>query len=148
MRRFHFRLQKVLALREYREQETKVELGKAIGALTRIEQSIADIAAERVRIGNQQCGPGRGVAEIVAFDRYVQRLDSSKNRLVADADQARQQVETAREVYLAASRDRKILDKVREHQAVEHRKEQRAQEAKLLDEVGSSRFQRQDRTET
>jgi hypothetical protein len=31
---------------------------------------------------------------------------------------------------------------------VEHRKEQRAQEAKLLDEVGSSRFQRQDRTET
>lgn len=142
MRRFHFGLQKVLVFREYREQETKVELGRAIGALMRIEQGIADIAAERIRLGNEQGNTGRGVAEIVAFDRYVQRLESTKNRLLEDADKAKHTVEEAREVYLAASRDRKIIAKVREHQEEEYRQVQLGEETKMLDEVGSSRLQR------
>ncbi|MDR1031150.1 MAG: flagellar export protein FliJ [Treponema sp.] len=142
MRRFQFGLQKVLVLREYREQESEIELGRAVGALTQIEHRIADIAAERVRVGLEQCGTGRGTAEIVAFDRYVQRLENTKKRLIEDAAQAERKVEEAREVYLAASRERKILDKVREHRAAEYRHVQLAEETKVLDEVGSSRLQR------
>ncbi|MDR2798358.1 MAG: flagellar export protein FliJ [Treponema sp.] len=147
MKRFHFGLQKVLVLREYREQETKLELGRAIGALTQIEQRIQDLAAERIRIGHEQCSTGRGTAEIVAFDRYVQRLESAKNRLLEDAAQAKRKVEEDREVYLAASRDRKIIDKIREHQEEEYRQFQLGEETKMLDEVGSSRIQQRAREE-
>ncbi|MDR0722221.1 MAG: flagellar export protein FliJ [Treponema sp.] len=142
MRRFHFGLQKVLVLREYQEQETKLELGRAIGALTQIEQGIGALAAERIRIGNEQGRAGRGTAEIVAFDRYIQRLESTKNRLLEDAAQAKRKVEEAREVYLAASRDRKIIAKVREHQEAEYRQFQLGEETNILDEVGSSQVQR------
>ncbi|MDR2392625.1 MAG: flagellar export protein FliJ [Treponema sp.] len=142
MRQFQFGLKKVLALREYREQETKVALGSAIGALTQIERKIADIEAERIRVGNEQCNAGRGTAEIMAFDRYVQRLENTRNRLLEDAAKAEHTVQAAREVYLAASRDRKIMDKVREHQEAEYRKLQLVEETKMLDEAGSSRLQR------
>ncbi|MDR1302611.1 MAG: flagellar export protein FliJ [Treponema sp.] len=142
MRRFQFGLQKVLVLREYQEQESEIELGRAVGSLTQIEHRIADLAAERMRVGVEQCSPGRGIAEIVAFDRYMQRLENTKKRLIEDAAQAERKVKEAREVYLAASRERKILDKVREHRAEEYRHVQLAEETKILDEVGSSRLQR------
>jgi flagellar FliJ protein len=142
MRRFQFGLQKVLVLREYREQESEIELGRTIGTLTQIEHRIADLATERIRVGVEQCSAGRGTAEIVAFDRYVQRLESTKKRLLEDAAQAERKVKEAREVYLAASRERKILDKLREHRAEEYRHFQLAEETKILDEVGSSRIQR------
>ncbi|MHB9291426.1 putative flagellar protein FliJ [Hollandina sp. SP2] len=147
MRRFHFGLQKVLVLREYREQETKLELGRAIGALTQIEQGIADLTAERIRIGNEQCSAGRGTAEIVAFDRYLQRLESTKDRLLEDATKAKRKVQEVREVYLEASRDRKIIDTIREHQEEVYRQFQLGEETKMLDEVGSSRHQRKAREE-
>ncbi|MDR2633989.1 MAG: flagellar export protein FliJ [Treponema sp.] len=142
MRRFLFGLQKVLVLREYQEQETKLALGRAIGALTQIEQHITDLEAERIRVGNEQCTASRGTAEIVAFDRYVQRLESTRNRLLEDAAKAERTVQEAQDLYLTASRERKIMDKVREHQEAEYRKLQLEEETKILDEVGSSRFQR------
>ncbi|MDR3113979.1 MAG: flagellar export protein FliJ [Treponema sp.] len=145
MRRFHFGLQKVLALREYREQETKLELGRAMGALMQLEQRLGDLAAERIRVGNEQCGAGRGTAEIVAFDRYLQRLESTKHRLLEEAAQATRKVEEAREGYLAASRERKIMDRVREHQEAKYHKLQLGEETNLLDDLGSSRFQRRAR---
>ncbi|MDR1985931.1 MAG: flagellar export protein FliJ [Treponema sp.] len=145
MRRFHFGLQKVLVLREYREQETKLELGRAIGSLTQIEHRIAELAAERIRIGDEQCSASRGTAEIVAFDRYLQRLESTKDRLLEDAAKATRKVEEVREGYLAASRDRKIIDTIREHQEEAYRQFQLGEETKILDEVGSSRHQRRER---
>ncbi|MDR1956976.1 MAG: flagellar export protein FliJ [Treponema sp.] len=146
MRRFHFGLEKVLVLRKYREQELEIELGRAIGALTRIEQQIRDLAVERVRIGDEHGRSVRDAAEMRAFDRYVQRLEFTRKRLLEDAAQAERAVEEAREAYLGASRDRKVLDKVQEHQATEYRRFQLAEETKILDEVGSSLVQRRNRS--
>jgi flagellar FliJ protein len=137
MKCFKFGLEKILELREYREQETEIELGRAVGALTRIEHTISDLEEERSRTSSEQLAPGRGTREILAFDRYIMRLDHTKKKLMEDAALAERKVEEAREVYLEASRDRKILDTVKEHRQKEYRKRMFAEETKILDDLAS-----------
>ncbi len=47
MKKFSFSLEKVMKLRKYREEEAKVELGRAVGALTEIENNIQMTAVAR-----------------------------------------------------------------------------------------------------
>ncbi len=48
MKKFKFKLEKLLYLREHREREAEIELGHAIGELNRIENEIKNVAAKRL----------------------------------------------------------------------------------------------------
>jgi flagellar FliJ protein len=133
MRRFHFDLEKVLELRKYREQETEIELGRAIGVLTEIEQKIEANARDRRRAGEERFTSG--AAEILAFDLYIRRLDKIRDGLLKDAAMAELKVSEARDAYLEASRDRKVLDKVKERRAKEYRKLMLTEETNVLDDI-------------
>jgi flagellar FliJ protein len=140
VKRFHFDLEKVLELRLYREQETEIELGRAIGALTAIENRIADLARERIKAGEERFSGGYGAAEIRSYDLYILRLDKTRDLLLEEAAQAELKVEEARKVYLEASRDRKVIDKLKEIKQKEHRKTMLTEEVKMLDDIsGGSR---------
>ncbi|MDR0569175.1 MAG: flagellar export protein FliJ [Spirochaetaceae bacterium] len=134
MKKFNFGLEKVLELRKYRERETEIALGKAVGELTDIERKIAETAAERERMA--QFIPS-GTADILAFDRYFLRLDTAKAGFLKKAAQAERAVEEARTVYLEASRDRKILDNIKDRRQKEYRKRIFAEETNLLDDISS-----------
>jgi flagellar FliJ protein len=137
MKRFVFELEKVLELREYRERETEIELGKAVGALTQIEHKIAALTEERARVSEEQLVPGRGTADILAFDRYILRLETTKLGYLEEAAQAERKAEEARGIYLEASRDRKILEHVKERRQKEYRKRMFAEETKVLDDISN-----------
>jgi flagellar FliJ protein len=137
MKRFRFGLEKVLELRVYRERETEIELGKAVGALTQIEHKITALTEERTRVSEEQLVPDRSTADILAFDRYVLRMDTTKAAYLEEAAEAERKVEAARGVYLEASRDRKILDKVKERRRQEYHKHLFAEETKILDDISS-----------
>ncbi|MDR2536085.1 MAG: flagellar export protein FliJ [Treponema sp.] len=134
MKRFVFGLEKVRELRQYREQETEIELGKAVGVLTEIERKITAITAERERI--EQFTPQR-TEDILSFDRYILRLDKTKAAFLEEAGKAARNVEEARSVYMEASRDRKILDNMKERRYKEYRKHILTEETKTLDDLSS-----------
>jgi flagellar FliJ protein len=134
MRNFRFGLEKVLEIRKYRERETEIELGRAVGELSRIERQISALGSEREAAGKFSRDDA---AQILVFDRYVRRLDAERERALEDAAEAERVVEQARGVYLEASRDRKVLDKLRERQAQEHRKARLAEETKATDDISS-----------
>ena len=136
MKRFSFSLEKVLSLRKFREQETKIELGKAIGELSEIENNIKSVAQERFRAGDQFSGNG---AIIRSYMLYVSRLDLKKEELLADAAKAEIKVEGARAVFIEASRERKVLDKLKEKRSGEYRKMILVEETKSLDDQGLNR---------
>jgi flagellar FliJ protein len=139
MKKFSFNLEKVLVLRKYREQETQIELGRAIGVLSEIENRIMFNAEERFRAGDRFSGDG---AMIRSYMLYIDRLDIEKDQLLIDAAQAEQKVEEAREVFLEASRERKVLDKLKEKRAVEYKKFALAEDTKTMDDLASARFNR------
>jgi flagellar FliJ protein len=128
-------LEKVLGLRKYRERETELELGRAIGELTELEHRISDMARERLRAAEQRFSADHGGSEIFSFDLYIRRLDQTRDKLLEAAAQAELKVEQARSLYLEASRDRKILDKLREKREGEYDKIVSAGEIKALDDI-------------
>ncbi|MDR0998155.1 MAG: flagellar export protein FliJ [Treponema sp.] len=137
MKRFNFSLEKVLELRRYREQETEIELGRAMGELTAIEQNLKRLAEERSLAAAGRFSPGNSAADIRNYELYILRLDIKKEELLEAAAKAAQKVEEARRNYLEASRDRKVMDKLREKRAAEYRRETLAGETAILDDMAA-----------
>ena len=137
MKRFRFGLEKVLELRQYHEQETKNELGKAIGILTGIETEIKSNQARHSQAAQERftsLSSADGGAGMIAWDSYILRLEQEAERLQIEAERAEAVVEEKRTLYLEASRELKVMEKLKEKRLKEHRKEMFASETKELDE--------------
>jgi flagellar FliJ protein len=135
VRAFHFSLEKVLELKAYREQETEIELGRAIGDLSRIENNIKTVAEDRHRAAAERFSPNNNALQILNYDNYIIRLDQKRDALLEEAARAELVVEEKRNRYLEASRERKVLDKLREKREKEYRKKMFAEETKALDDI-------------
>jgi flagellar FliJ protein len=135
MKNFHFSLEKVLKLRVYREQETEIELGQAIGVLSRIENNIKTVAENRHRAAAERFSRDNDALQILNYEHYIARLDQERDKLLEEAARAELVVEEKRNLYLEASRDRKVLDKLREKREKEYRKKMFAEETKELDDL-------------
>jgi len=132
---FTFKLEKILDLRKYHEDETKIELGRAIGVLAELESRLAALAGERARAAAAQFSPGNNAAQMQQYMFYLLRLDTAKEQLLNDITLAEMKVEEAREAFIEASRERKVLDKLKEKRQKEYHKEMLAEETKTLDDI-------------
>ncbi|MDR1971581.1 MAG: flagellar export protein FliJ [Treponema sp.] len=149
MRAFKFPLEQVLKLREYRQRETEIALGRAVAELTDLESRMRELALLRLNAQDQRCPPsgaleGERAASLSGgyyrnYEFYIQRLDREKEELLEAAAKAQLKVEEARSLYLEASRERKVLDKLKEKQAGAYRKAMIAADTKTLDDLSSAR---------
>ena len=137
MKPFVFSLEKVLNLRRYREDEARVELGRAISILADIENRIQTYGQERLRAASEQFSQGNSMVQIQQYAIYLVRLDNTLEQLHKEAALAELKVEEARGAFLEASRERKVLDKLKEKRQKEYRKEMFAEETKILDDLPS-----------
>jgi flagellar FliJ protein len=134
MKRFHFSLEKVLELRSYSEQEAKQALARARGELIAIQQKIEKLAEERSIAGSQRFSTGLSVAEIHAIDLYLVRLDKMKEKLLEAEIAAELVVEEKQQVYIEASRDRKVIDKLKEKRLNDYKREISREDIKVIDD--------------
>jgi flagellar FliJ protein len=139
MKRFSFALGRVLKLREQAEEEAKIALGRAVGELTLIEQRIASVEEERLHAAEERFAPGNSFGDISAYEGYITRLDQTRGRLLMEAAQAELLVAEKRDLFVEASRDRKVLDKLRERRLGEYKKYAQAEDYKEADESASRR---------
>ena len=137
MSAFAFPFQKILNLRKFREDEAKMELGRATGVLAELEGRLLVLAGERDRATAAQFSPANSVAMIQQYMFYLIRLDNTKEQLLREAAMAELKVEEARNVYLEKSMERKVLDKLKEKRQKEYRKETLAEETKTLDDISA-----------
>ena len=137
MKKFTFRLQKVLQLRKFREEECKIELGQAISSLNMIENEIKATAVKR---HNAVSNRFNDINEIGTWDIYILRLDQETERLMEKAAQAEIVVEEKRAQYLEASKDLKALEKLKEKRGKEHRKETADLQMTEIDDLTAARF--------
>jgi flagellar FliJ protein len=135
MKRFIFSMEKILDLRKHREREAEIELGRAIGELTEIENRLKAIALDKTRAAKERFSLNNTTIEIQSYELYIMRLDQIRDRLLEEAAKAELKVEAARTVYLEASRDRKVFDKLKEKREAEYRREMLVEETKVLDDI-------------
>jgi flagellar FliJ protein len=135
MKRFRFGLEKLLELRAYREKEAELELARAVGELTALENRLREVAEERQRIAADRFAPGRSAADMRSAELYIVRLDRTRDELIEASANAELAVEAAREAFAEASRDRKVIDKLKEKHKAEYRKAAADEEIAALDDI-------------
>jgi len=136
VKRFSFNLEKILGLRSHAEQERAAELAAAQGRVAEIEGRIRATAREKTRAAGEQFAPAHSAADILVYERYVNRLDGEAERLEAAAALAELQAGEARDRYIEASREKKILEKLKEKKAEEYRAARAAGEVQAADDAG------------
>jgi flagellar FliJ protein len=153
VKRFKFGLEKVLEFRQFSEQEAKNELGRAMSVLAAIENNIKQNALIHHRALTERFtglesatsagGSPNGMAAVsavgglsmLAWDNYILRLEQEAQRLIEEAAQAELVVEEKRNLYLEASRELKVMEKLKEKREKEYRKEVFAAETSELDDM-------------
>ena len=135
MKRFSFNLEKVLKLREHNENEAKIILGRALSILHELENKLMLLAKELSSASNAQFQPGNNVNLMQQYMFYILRLENTKEVLLEECAKAELEVEKARNDFIEASRERKVLDKLKEKREKEYRKEVQREETLLLDDT-------------
>ena len=135
MKRFIFSLEKVLILRKYSEEESKINLGKAISVLNEIENNIKTSALSRHNAMKERFSDTENTHDMIAWDNYIVRMDQTIEKLTNEAAKAEMEVEEKRELYLKASRELKVIEKLKEKREKEYRKEMFKAEAMVADSL-------------
>ena len=142
---FTFGLERVRELREHAESQAKEQLAATLSQRLRGAAMLAQ-ATERLRAadeaGRPQPGAVRRAQDFVAHERWLQSLE--RDRQAAEAGLVRLDSEVAdkRTALGAASRDRGVLEKLKERKREEFRRETARKESAELDEIAISRHAR------
>ena len=137
MKRFSFSLQKLLDLRDFKEKQAEIELGKANAARDAIKLQLEEVARKRVSAAGERKG-SLPVHELLAIEHFITRLDVRKEKLLEDLASAELVVETMREKYLVATRERKVITKLKEKKQAVWNKAYLDDEAAVLDDIVNS----------
>ncbi len=138
MKRFEFSLNKLFDLRQFREKQAELQLGKALSHRDAVQALLDDVARKRVQASTSR-GETVAVEDLIAIERYVFRLDQRKEELFEELAAAELILERAREEFASASRDRQVLEKLKDKKQAEWRKDYLSEEASMLDDLTSSK---------
>jgi flagellar protein FliJ len=138
MKRFTFKLQKILRLRKFREEQCKIELEQALGVLNMIENEIKANAVKRHDAAAQRF---TDINEAGKWDNYILRLDQETEWLMERAAQAQLIVEEKRAKYLEASKALKALEKIKEKKEKEYRKEAADLQMAEVEDLTAARYE-------
>jgi len=135
---FRFGLERVRELRAHDEERAKEQFAASLSQRVRGE-ALLRAADERLRDARADSGAPHGLtvdsATLVSRQAWVERLERSK----ADAELRLRSYDAeleARRVSLTdASRNREVLDRLRERQREAHRRDAARREGAVLDEI-------------
>jgi flagellar export protein FliJ len=141
MRRFRFKLEKVLELRRYAEQEWELKLAEVTGRVVAAEQEITQWA--RRRHDTKRFEAGAGTVDMLLLrsrEDYVNRIDQRVLELQHQIVALETERSKVRGGYVEASRKRKALTRLEERQAAEYYRDALREEGRVLDEIGGSQL--------
>jgi flagellar protein FliJ len=142
---FRFRLERVRALRERREDAAKQELA---GAMMRHRHCEEEVEAAAARIASARAAQiesthlPSSATEMLARQAYLERTERAHQ--VTRQDLQRHELELAqrREALTQAARERQALERLKEHRRADHEREAARREGLMLDEIAINGFRR------
>jgi len=137
MRRFIFGLERVLAVRAYKERLAEAVLAEKSGACAALQLRLDDNAKATMVAGRERCRPGGNAADYRAGELYSVRLSQERERLMKAMALAEAERETARLAFVEASTSRQVVTKLREREEAAYYKLVSREETKMMDELAS-----------
>lgn len=137
-RPFTFKLERVRALRERKEELAKEELAASLAIRLRGE-AMLQAAVENVEQARGVQRAATGVAmsanELQAAQAYLERTERERESASLDLDRKDAEVDARRSALQNAARERQVLERLKERKRDEHRREADRREGVLLDEM-------------
>jgi flagellar protein FliJ len=147
MSHFEFRLSTLLKLRERARDERRTALAEAfkVDDVLRVRLGGVEEELERMRnLCRTSAGPGRiNVDRLVEAQRYELTLRSQQMQLRRQRETVAAEIERRRQALIEADREVRVLEKLRDRQAEEHRQEEQRRDVKRLDEVAQQQAMRE-----
>ena len=137
MRKFHFRLQSILSLREHQLDQRRIELGAISSRCADLRRRIDDrLAARRETLTSHDVTDrSDDVTFRLAVEGYAARLAEEAGRLRRDLTTAEGQRTVAAEAFREAKRNADVLQKLKERRETDYMTEQKRDEQHRLDEI-------------
>lgn len=146
---FRFRLTTLLKLREAARDERRGRLAEAHRAedivLNRIREIDEELAEQR-RIPVTATVPGKRIQldSLLEAERYEMLLRAERHSVERQRADIVEEIERRRQALIAADREVRILERLRERQEEQFLAEQNRRDIRVLDEVASRRSSRED----
>ncbi len=146
MKKFEFRLQRLLDIREAKEREIKNELAAIVAVQNREkmrqEEYRSGIQQQRDKFRAKMLGGRFSYNEAMMFERYVEfahRVIKSQQEKI---DAMEPEIRKVRERLVEASRDRRVVEKLRERKWNEYMYEYNREVAKENDDMNQKLYLR------
>ena len=142
MRRFQFRLQRLLELRRYREREWELKLAKITGVCLMHQKRIDEIRSELTRSTMEKSAfqEKPDYNYLISIELYNNRLKLELEDRYKVLEEENKKLKEIQKEYLEHSKRRKVLEKLKERQEREYYRLQRLEDIKAADDINSSRF--------
>jgi flagellar FliJ protein len=144
MPRFRFRLAPVLNLSESARDDRRASLAEAMRAeailAEQIEAKRQEIAALVRELTVARAAGKVNVERVIQGQRYEALLRAELAMLQDQARKVAAEVERRRELLVAADRDVRVLEQLRDKQLDRFRKEEEHRETIFLDDIAGQRF--------
>ncbi len=141
---FRFRLQKLLEYRERREDEAKLALAQAEGALANEERRLAALEDERRAARSRQGKETHSAADSWLWQHYLRRLDDSVAVCRRRLDELAALIAFRRQELLQRATERKLLEQLRHRHLIRHTYEEMRRDQCTLDETATLAYCRRD----
>jgi flagellar FliJ protein len=143
---FTFGLERVRELREHVESRAKEELAASLHQRVKgaaLLAAASDALAAAAAAGSPHEGARITAGDLLAHERWVQALRRGHEDAALSLDRFDAEVDARRAALGDASREREILERLKERQAAEHRAQLARREGAELDEIALTMHQRQ-----
>ena len=136
MKKFRFRLENALHMREQAEEDAKLGLGMAVRACEQLKMLIQNLEAESRNTGWSDMSP----AQLWARQARLTKLEQLKAQAETDLEKAEAEREKALKEYNHRRQQAQIIRKLREKALAEWKRAHMQYEDALLDDLVQSRY--------
>lgn len=145
-RRFRFRLQTVLEYKQRREEEEQRELAKKKEILAKEEKRLRSLQrlqeTRRQELAEKSAKGDLNVDELRMYHEHQKKMARDIAHQNVRVQQAQADMEFQRQKLLQASKEKKTYEKLKEKHHQAFVAEVEAEEAKLIDEIATTKFDR------
>ncbi len=143
MKGFKFRLQSLLNVKEKFEQQAKIVFGEETAKLKQEEDKLESLYKSKEDVLEKQRDSFTGTIDIHSFNEYRNyslKLDQVIANQVEAVEVQRKKTEEAKQKLSDIIKERKTLEKLREKEVEEFKKEIQLAEDKQVDELVTYKF--------
>lgn len=145
MKKFQFKFETVLKVKESIEEKLKKELLKLHKLQYEQYQILEKIKEEKKQISHDITKQlNTDIQSLIFFEQYLNLLRKQIDETMKKIQDLQKQIDTKRDEYINASKEKKTFERLKENYLNEYNKLIISNEQKILDEIAINKFNRKE----